>query len=298
MRKENDKMFVFKDYDQAALDREYNNSAKVANVVQITDEWAVRSAEAVKYLSCDLDIAYGSHPRQRLDIFPTAKRGAPTLVFIHGGYWHSRDKSLVHFLAPLYVAAEVNFVAIGYRLCPEVSISEIIADITTGLRWLSSAVVDFEGDPTRIFVAGHSAGGHLAASMCGPNGVPDMVAGGCSISGLHDLEPIEKTYLNQTLGLDGMMAKAISPLHQMYDGDLPGLKLPPQVFAVGGLEGPEYLRQRDDMVAALRALNQPVLTVDLADRDHFTALSAAAEPSHPLAEAILRLIFAPPPRSL
>mgnify|MGYP001159942956 FL=1 len=298
MRKENDRMVVFNGYDQAGLDRAYNNSAKVPNVGDITDGWAKRSAEAVKYLSCDLDVAYGPHPRQCLDVFPTAKRGAPVLVFIHGGYWHSRDKSLVHFLAPLYVAAEVNFVAIGYRLCPEVSVADIVADIAAGLRWLASAAVDFGGDPARIFVAGHSAGGHLAATMCGPKGVPELLAGGCSISGLHDLVPIQHSYLNETLAMDPATARDLSPIQHLLDAGPAPLNLPPQVFAVGDQEGPEYLRQRDDIVAALRAANQPVLTVELADRDHFTALSAAAEPAHPLAEAILRLIFAPPPRSL
>ena len=287
---------VFLDYDQAALDREYDNIKKVAEVATITAAWDDRGAEARRHLSCDLDLAYGDQARQTLDIFPTAKQGAPVLAFIHGGYWHRRDKSVGHFLAPAYVASEIHFVSIGYRLCPAVTLAEIVADIGQALAWLALKAPEFGGDPSRLYLAGHSAGGHLTALMCGPAGRPDLLAGGCSISGLHDLRPIRLSFLNQVLNLDPAAVAAYSPLARLQAAPEPLPDLPPLVLAVGDQEGPEYLRQRDDLAVALRARRRPALAVDVTDGNHFTALTAFADPTHPLAEAMLRLIFAPPPR--
>lgn len=287
-------MAVFGEYDQAGLDREYDNRAKVADAAEQISAWEAGGAEARAQLSCDLDITYGPQDRQKLDIFPTAKRGAPTLAFIHGGYWHRNDKSHAHFLAPGFVAAEVNFVALGYRLCPEVTVADIVEDIRAGLIWTAENADQFGGDGREVYVAGHSAGGHLAAMMCGPDGVgKSVVKGGCSISGLHDLEAIRMTYLNDQLHMDQEMAHRLSPIALAEEMSVAKGELPPLMLTVGGDEGPEYLRQRDQLGERLREKGQPVDIVDVPGHNHFTILSAFGNPTHPLGEAMLRLIFAP-----
>jgi arylformamidase len=285
-------------YDKIGLDREYDNRSKVADAASIAERWSANGKAARNSMSCRLDIGYGAHERHKLDIFPASPPGAPILVFLHGGYWHSRDKSLVHFIAPLYVAAGINVISVGYRLCPEVGIGDIVEDVRAALGWIHQNAMDFDADPRRLFVAGHSAGGHLAAMMCGPKGMePGIISGGCSISGLHDLEPIRLCYLNETLGLNKETATALSPIalaRNLTPTDGRDMaSLPPLILTVGGDEGPEYARQRDDLVAALRAARQPVSVVDSPGNNHFTACEAFCDPAHPLSDAMLRLILTP-----
>jgi arylformamidase len=286
-------MTVFGGYDQAALDAQYNNREKVSDAEAIGKRWMAKGAEVRAQLSCDLDRAYGPHARHRVDIFPAARGDAPILAFIHGGYWHSRDKSLVHFLAPAFVAADVTFVSIGYRLCPEVGVADVVADVIAAVDWIAANGDRVGGRTDRLHVAGHSAGGHLAAMLCGPSGRPDLLKGGCSVSGLHDLEPIRLCYLNEQLHLTAEDVAPLSPIALARGLAKGSVSLPPLIAAVGLEEGPEYLRQRDELVAALRAAGQPALSDGVAGGNHFTALEAFGDPHHPLCQAMLRQILAP-----
>lgn len=286
-------MTVFGDYDQAGLDAEYDNRRKVPEAVAIADRWMAAGAEARALLSCDLDLAYGPHERQAVDVFPAARGDAPILAFVHGGYWHSRDRTLGHFMAPTFVAADITFVAVSYRLCPEVTVAGIADDLRAALRWIHARGRELGGDPGKLFVAGHSAGGHLAALMAGPAGVPELLKGACSVSGLHDLEPIRLSYLNQQVQLRPDDVPGLSPITLARNLQSGERRLPPLITAVGLDEGPEYLRQRDQLVAALKAARQPVESVDVPGGNHFTALSAFGDPHHRLCQAMLRLILAP-----
>ncbi len=286
-------MPIFAGYDQEALDAQYNNQAKVPDVAAIVGPWLTRGAEARDALSCDLDIAYGDDPRQRLDVFPAARPDAPVLAFIHGGYWHSRDKTLVHFLAPTFVTADVCFVSIGYRLCPEITMADVFADVTAAVDFLRANGDQIGGRVDRLHIAGHSAGGHLAAMLCGPTGRPAGLRGGCSVSGLHDLEPIRLSYLNAQLHLGPEDVAPLSPIHVLRDAPKTPSGLPPLIAAVGLEEGPEYLRQRDEFVTLRRQAGHPTLSVDVVEGNHFTALEAFADPHHPLCQAMLRQILGP-----
>jgi arylformamidase len=285
----------YRDYDQIGLDAQYNNRVLVPDHAAYIDAWERRSAEARRHLSVDLDLAYGDDPRQRLDFFPAPQRDAPVLTFIHGGYWQALDKAHFSHVAPLFVAAGIAVAVLGYRLAPTQRMTAIAADIRAALAWLHRELPSLGGDRSRLHLAGHSAGGHLAALMAATDGPavsaelpPGLVRGVCSISGLYDLEPIRLSYLNGTLALDAGEAAALSPMAQ-----LPARASGPLLLAVGGSESAEYHRQQADYAAMLRAAKHPVQAMVLQGRHHFSAVDALAEPDSPLFEGVLRQILAP-----
>lgn len=285
----------YRDYDQAGLDAQYNNRAMVPDHAAYIDSWERRSAEARRHLPVDLDLAYGDDPRQRMDFFPAPQRDVPVLAFIHGGYWQALDKHYFSHIAPLFIAAGIAVAVLGYRLAPAQRMTAIASDIRAALAWLYRELPSLGGDPARIHLAGHSAGGHLAALAAvtdwpslSSDLPPGLVRGICSISGLYDLEPIRLSYLNETLALDGQEATALSPV-----AHLPARASGPLLLAVGGAESAEYHRQQADYAARLRAARHPVQAMILEGRHHFSAVDALAEPDSPLFEGVLRQILAP-----
>ena len=287
-------MTLFNSFDRAGLDRKYENRAEFSESAEISERWEAAGADVRKQFSADFDQFYGDHSHQCVDIFPAGKRDAPVLIFLHGGYWHMCDKSIAHFLVPTFIAADINFVSVGYRICPEVTVAATLDDIRMAIGWIKNNTPRFGGNPNRLYLAGHSAGGHFATLMGGSTGVPaGILKGICSISGLYDPEMTGVCFRTDIVSPAEKDMTAFSPMRLVQMVETAGLRLPPHLLTVGGLEAPEYLRQRDAFATALRDKRQPVECIDLPDRDHFTALEAFGDPHHPLCLAMLRLMLAP-----
>jgi arylformamidase len=279
---------IFRGYDREALDREYDNRKKVANSAELLARGARESETTRGKLECRLDLAYGEHAGERLDVFPAAGSGpAPVQVFIHGGYWQRLDKSDFSYVARGFVPAGAATVVINYALMPGVTLDELVRQCRAAVAWVHTHARAFGGDPDRIFVSGHSAGGHLTAMVLATDwtrfGTPsDVVKGACAISGLYDLEPIRLCYLNDVLRLTPDDVQHSSPVR---------LLPPPRgrlLLAVGGLEGPEYHRQTDDLAAAWRRGGLDVDVLDAAGHDHFTIVDQLGDPARELSRAMHR----------
>src|SRR5881409_1765600 len=264
---------VFRDYDRAALDREYDNRAKVKDAPEWLERYARESAKARAEISCRLDVAYGPSPGETLDVFPApGSAPAPVHVFIHGGYWHRLDKADFSFVARGLLPAGAVVVVINYALIPTVQMAELVSQCRASIAWVHRHAASFGGDPRRIFVSGHSAGGHLVAMLMstdwGSEGLPaDVIKAGCGISGLYDLEPIRLCYLNDVLSLTPEAARRNGPVH------CPPPRSGPLLLTVGGLEGPEYHRQTEELAAVWRSRRLPCQTLDMPGLHHFSILS-------------------------
>jgi arylformamidase len=271
---------LYRGMDRAQLDAAYNNGAAVPERDAIIADWRARSARVRREHGEHLDLAYGESPRERLDLLLAADPGAPTLAFIHGGYWQMNDKEDYAFFAESILAHGVNLAIIEYTLAPAARMDRIVAEVRRAAGWLAEHLGDYGADPGRLYVAGHSAGGHLTASTM----TLRTVRGGIAISGIYDLEPIRLNYLNEKLGLDPDEAERNSPL----------LHLPPMagelVVAYGTRELPELCRQSIDYAQAWveRGLPGHLLPIDGAN--HFTILEALADPRGVLMQALLKLI--------
>ena len=278
---------MFLNYDKAALDYEYDNRAKVANFAHYVKRWPELSQQARNELSCQLNIAYGDHPEETLDIFPAADANAPIHVYYHGGYWRALHKDDFSYVTYGLQAAGATVVIVNYTLIPHVDMSGLVQQCITALAWVWRNADSFGGDRDRIYISGHSAGGHLTTRMMAvdwpsfADDLPaDLIKGGCAISGLHDLEPIRLCFLNEELHLSEQDVAEHSPM-QLTRHSAGSLLLP-----VGDLEGPEYLRQSQQMAEAWQTSGSAPEVMVMAGHDHFSIADQMFDPNSELSIAI------------
>lgn len=272
------------------LEEQYDNRARVKDHARYFARWAETSARARSLLGGEVDVAYGADPAERLDVFPAAAPGAPVLVFIHGGWWRSLDKSDHSFVAPAFVRAGACVVVPNYGLCPAVTIETIALQSARALAWVWRHAARYGGDPARIVVVGHSAGGHLAAMLLscrwktvGDDLPPRLVAGAASLSGVFDLEPLRHTpFLQTDLRLTPAAVRRLSPaFFPRPRGPLHAL--------VGGDESDEFIRQNRLIRDQWGPSTVPVCEV-IAGRNHFDIVEDLADPGrrvHQLARQLL-----------
>ena len=273
--------------DPLWLDRMYNNRARVPEHPAYFARWAANSAEARAAQPGAIDLPYGDGVNETLDVFPSSERRAPVLLFIHGGYWRSLDKSDHSFIAPSFTRRGVCVVVPNYALCPgtptqPVTIPDIALQMTRALDWTARHIADHGGDPQRITVAGHSAGGHLAAMLLSlPQGA---ARNALSISGLYDLHPLMHTpSLQEALRLTPADALRASPALW------PAPKRGKLYSVVGGNESEEFLRHNALIRHAWGPRAVPVCEV-LPGLDHFSIVDALADPAHALNRHAMQLL--------
>lgn len=272
------------------LDHEYNARAAIPDHPQIFERWRQDSRRARDELRCESDYHFGPSPAESLDLFPATKPNAPLLVFIHGGYWRSLDKQDFSFLAPALVRAGVAVAMPNYGLAPATSIADMVRQMLRAVAWLYRHLPELGIDASRIVVAGHSAGAHLAAMMLAADWPlfagdlpPNLVRGAVCISGIYDLQPLVRApFLREDLRLDEQTARFVSPVR--YSPKIAA----PLITAAGGDESAEFQRQnrliRDAWPHCFRH------DIALPGRHHLASVEALGDPGHPLFHATLRLL--------
>ncbi len=268
---------------------EYNNRARVPEHPEIFARWAREAedyrAETMKERRAELGLSYGSSLRQFIDLF-SPRRGvtAPLALFIHGGYWRSLDPSLFSHMARGLNAQDVAVGVVGYDLCPEVSIAEIIEQIRHAclFLWLRTG--------ERMLIYGHSAGGHLAAAMVAtdwqslyPKAPADLVPAAYSISGLFDLTPLVGIPMAQDLRLNEAEARRVSPLFwpapkgRVFDA------------VAGALESSEFLRQSRTVADSWGKAGAQTRYEEIAATNHFTVIDALVDPQSAMVGRLVAL---------
>lgn len=179
----------------AALgEQRYNARAAVPAYEDIFARWARDSAHyrarALADGACRLDVSYGAGPAEALDLFFPKGRARGTLMYIHGGYWCSLDKSDASLVAPAFVEQGYAVAVVNYALCPAVSIGFIVGQMRAAARWLARHSADWGAPAGTLHACGHSAGGHLAAMLLASPASLAPVASAIGISGLYDLRPL------------------------------------------------------------------------------------------------------------
>ena len=275
---------VYGGYGQEELDLEYDMRRRCPHFAETFAAMEGHNKRVVANFDCRLDVEFGDRPGEKLDIWP-GRGGSPILLFIHGGYWRAFDKNMFSFVAERFVEAGASVVLNNYDLCPDVTMDEITRQNRAALAWIYQNAASFGGDPGRIHVTGHSAGGHLTAMLMATEwqeyGLPfDVVNGAVPLSGLYDLEPLRLSYLNQDLRMDEAETRRNSPIHHLPK------RMPPTVVAVGGGETDEFRRQSRIYTDACRAAGFDVSYLEVGHCDHVHAAGEYRNKLSPLTAAL------------
>lgn len=270
--------YVYRNFTKELLDQAYDNTRAVAASREILGSFSARSAEISEQFQETMDMRYGPLPRECLDYFSCGKKGAPLFVFIHGGYWQMRNKEIFRFVAKGPLAHGFNVANIGYPLAPDVGIGDIVASVRSAFSYLHIHSDELGFDSTHIYVSGWSAGAHLAVSVLDETGV----CGALAISGIYDLEPISKCYLNDKLQLTENEILLYSPLRR------PFLKKS-VVVVVGANELPELRRQSVEFAMRRAGDNIPGSFNLLSNQVHFTILEELENPEGSLTQLLVQL---------
>jgi arylformamidase len=286
---------VWMDMDQVELDAAYDQRFYAPLGGQITKRWASNSDGVRERLGAPLRQSYGPSEDEKLDIYRTRQPNAPIFVFIHGGAWLGGAAKDYAYPAELFVNAGAHYVALDFIAIKAANGDlRVMADqIRRGVAWAHKNAQSFGGDPNRLYVGGHSSGGHL----CGVTlvtewskdyGVPDdIIKGGLCMSGMYDMKPVRLSKRGSYIKFDDDMEDKMSA--QRHIDRLRA----PIIVTYGTNETPEFQRQNRDFAAAVKAAGKPVELIAAANYNHFEMNETLASPYAPNGRAALALMKLP-----
>ena len=287
------KSIVYMGYTATDLAIQLDVAKTIKDLPAYQQESAEMSHKVVTNLDCFKDVQYGNDEPQKLDIFPAAVDRAPILVDIHGGGWRSGSRNIRSFPASSVTKAGVMWVPIDYGLAPNYSIHQMVNHVRSAIVWLYHNVSKYGGDPSKLYVSGNSAGGHLTGCILMPNwhknfGVPsDIIKGACAISGVYDLQALvhaEYGY-NDELGMDIETAQNFSPLFNLPT------KGCPLIVSYGAPEPNEFRRQSRVYYEAWKDGGFPATEIVVNGAHHFAMSRQMSDPNSALFQAVTKMIY-------
>lgn len=279
-------------YSDEELEAQYNLRALRPDYDEkVVPAWVERS-EARRRGDCQLDLPYGTAEREKLDWFPAPDpAGKPTLIYFHGGYWQRGDKFVYSFLAESFNKHGISLVLPNYTLCPAGSITGIASQARAAVAWVYRNLASLGGDPDKIYVSGHSAGGHITGMLMGTDwsalgdGLPrDLIKGGMPISPLNDLVPLMPTSININVAMGREEAVRESPMNH------PPVTDAPMLVVCGARETLEFHRQSDMYVDAFLTDARSIERYSVPNCDHFDELNALADDTNTFFRKAVHLI--------
>ena len=283
---------VFMDYDQIELDASYDQVYYEPLIAQVAQRLASSSEATRSRIGAPQRAAYGPTEIEKLDIYRTSRAGAPVFVFIHGGNWQGGAAKNYGYPAEMFINAGAHYVALDFIAIKEAGgdLGTMAAQVRRGIAWIYKNAASFDGDPERIFIGGHSSGGHLCGVALVTDwqkefGLPEnTVKGGLCMSGMYDMTPVRlswrRTYVNFTDSMaDAMSAQRhIDKLHA------------PITVTYGTLETPDFQRQSRDFAAAVKAAGKPVQVIESLNYHHLEMAESLGNPYGPNGRAALAMM--------
>jgi arylformamidase len=276
---------VFLDYDQAELDRQYNQRAWVTNADELIRRYVAASEAARARLGEPESVAYGAAPTETFDLYRAARASAPLLLFLHGGAWQRLSKRESALPAETFVRAGAHFAALDFAAVPAARLSDLVDQVCRAVAFILGNSERLGVERDRIHLVGHSSGGHLAACAMtadwAARGLPQAVTGGMCVSGIYDLRPVRLSARNAYLRLDEAGERALSPQHHLDRLNCP------LIVASAEFDAPEFRRQARDFAAAAAQAGATVRHVEGHGFNHFDFIETLADPQGVLGKLML-----------
>ena len=287
---------VFRDYDQAALDAAYDQSKYAPNLQQLVRRYTTNSELTRARLGAPRRIAYGSQPIEQLDLYRSERANAPVQVFVHGGAWRAGLAKDYAFPAEMFVQAGAHYVVPDFARVQDTggSLVSVAEQIRRAIVWIARNAASFGGDAGRVYVSGHSSGGHqagvLAATDWQQAGLPaDVVKGYVLISGIYDLYPVSLSARASYVKFDERALEELSAMRHLERISAP------ITVVYGTLETPEFQRQSREFAEALGKAGKRVQLVVAEGYNHFEVMETLANPFQFAGRAALEQMKLKPP---
>jgi arylformamidase len=280
---------VWLDLDQQELDDAYDQSKYAPNLAQIVKRYATNSEQVRTRLGAPKRLAYGATPIEGLDLYPARKPNAPVHVFIHGGAWRGGLAKDSAYQAETFVSAGAHYIAVDFNNVLETKgdLMPMADQVRRAVAWIYRNAASFGGDPNRVFLSGHSSGGHLAGVVLTTDwqkdfGLPkDVLKGGLCCSGMFDLKPVRLSARSSYVKFTDEMEHALSSQRHLEHLNCP------LIVAYGTLETPEFQRQSRELAAAVKAAGKPAELLVGEGYNHFEMPEMLANPYGLLGRAAL-----------
>jgi arylformamidase len=257
---------VFRDYDQAQLDAQYEQRAWVPHADEIIRTFGTRSDAARQALGEPRTERYGPAPIETLDVYG---EGKTAFIFIHGGAWKRQSKRENAFAAEWVVQRGAAFVVPDFALLPSVTLPEMVAQVCRSVEW---TLKTFD----QVVLCGHSSGGHLAG--CAVTRISGLKSA-LLVSGLYDLHPVRLSARNEYVRIDEKQEHEYSPIRHLDRIQCP------VTLGCAEKESAEFYRQSKEFAEALKA---PMLVGK--DLNHFEVILTLADPGSPLGRAAAAML--------
>jgi len=281
---------VFLDYDQEALDRAYDQRFWAPNMDAVVKRYGTNSDAVRARLGAPKTVAYGASAVETLDIYPTTRANAPVMVFLHGGAWRTGKATHYAYAAETFARAGAHYVVPDFATVMEVGLDGMVAQVRRAVAWVAKNASSFGGDPGRIYVSGHSSGGHLAGTVLVTDwstdfGLPrDVVKGGVCISGMYDLRGPRLSARSSYVKFDDRIEHDYSAQRHLTRIQCP------VIVAYGDQESPEFQRQSREFAEALRTAGRLHALIVGQGYNHFEIPETLASPYGLVGRAALDLM--------
>jgi arylformamidase len=283
---------VWQNLDQVELDAAYDQSVYAPLIGQILKRYASSSQATRARLGAPKRLAYGPTPVEAMDLFATKKANAPIFVFIHGGAWLRGDAKDYAYPADLFVNAGAHYIALDFIQVGATNgdLGAMAEQVRRAVAWVYKNAASFGGDANRLYLGGHSSGGHL----CGVTlitdwqkefGLPaDIIKGGLCMSGMYEMKPVRLSKRSSYVKFTDAMEDAMSTQRHIDKLNTP------IIVTHGTNETPEFQRQNREFAAAVKAAGKPAELIVAPDFNHFEMCETLANPYGPNGLAALKLM--------